>query len=113
MEPLNRQRCLHHSERQAVARCPECSRFFCRECIAEHDDRVLCAGCLKKLAAPQAQPKFGPLTWRMLVQWTQVACGVFVIWLFFYFCGRILVAIPSKFHDGSVWNMDFNQGGEE
>ena len=110
MEPLNRQRCLHHSERQAVARCPECALFFCRECIAEHEDRVLCAACLKKLATPQTQTKFGSLTRRMLVHCIQVISGVFVIGLFFYFCGRTLLAIPSKFHDGSVWNM---QGGDE
>lgn len=110
MEPLTRQRCLHHSERQAVARCPECSRFFCRECIAEHDDRVLCAGCLKKLAAPQARATRGSRTWRMLIQLTQVCCGLFVVWMFFYFCGRALLAIPAKFHDGSVWKM---QGGDE
>ena len=38
------------STREAVARCPECTQFFCRECITEHDDRVLCSACLKKLA---------------------------------------------------------------
>lgn len=110
MEPLNRQRCLQHPERQAVARCPECARFFCRECIAEHDDRVLCAGCLKKLTQPKAQTKFGSVTWRLLVHSLQVACGVFLIWVFFYFCGKALLAIPSQFHDGSLWNME---GGEE
>ena len=110
MEPLSRQRCLHHPERQAVARCPECGRFFCRECIAEHEDRILCAGCLKKLTAPTAHHDYGSTAWRMLVQSAQMTCGVFILWLFFYFGGRILLAIPSKFHDGTVWNAS---GGEE
>ena len=45
---LSQQRCFNHTSREAVARCPECGRFFCRECITEHDDRVLCAVCLGK-----------------------------------------------------------------
>ena len=45
---LAHQRCFNHATREAVARCPECHHFFCRECITEHDDRVLCTGCLKK-----------------------------------------------------------------
>ena len=43
------QRCFNHAGREAVARCPECGQFFCRECITEHEDRVLCSACLKKL----------------------------------------------------------------
>ena len=46
------QRCLHHGEREAIARCPECGSFFCRECITEHDERVLCASCLAKITRP-------------------------------------------------------------
>lgn len=106
MEPLSRQRCLHHPERQAVARCPECGRFHCRECIAEHDDRVLCAGCLKKLTSTGPRRPYGSAALRLLVQSVQLACGIFVIWLFFYGGGRILLAIPSTFHDGTVWNAE-------
>lgn len=50
MPALIHQRCFNHATREAVARCPECSQFFCRECITEHDDRVICSACLKKLA---------------------------------------------------------------
>lgn len=113
MEPLNRQRCFHHSERQAVARCPECGRYFCRECIAEHDDRVLCAGCLKKLARQTSGPKLNPLVLRAVTECLQTFCGVFILWLFFYFCGRALLSIPSKFHDGSVWKSNFSESGED
>ena len=48
---LTHQRCFHHSHREAVARCPECRQFYCRECVTEHDYRVICATCLKKIAA--------------------------------------------------------------
>ena len=49
MQNLAHQRCFNHAVREAVARCPECGQCFCRECITEHDDRVVCAACLKKL----------------------------------------------------------------
>jgi len=48
MQDLTHQRCHHHQFREAAARCPECGRYFCRECITEHADRVLCASCLGK-----------------------------------------------------------------
>ena len=48
---LSAQRCFNHAGREAVARCPECSRYFCRECISEHRGRVVCAGCLASLSA--------------------------------------------------------------
>ena len=32
MNDLLYQRCFNHVLREAVARCPECLRYFCREC---------------------------------------------------------------------------------
>src|SRR5580658_7631208 len=32
------QRCFNHDLREAVAQCPSCKRFFCRECVTEHAD---------------------------------------------------------------------------
>ncbi len=49
MTELWTQRCQFHALREAVARCPECQRYFCRECVTEHDERLLCASCLRKL----------------------------------------------------------------
>jgi hypothetical protein len=48
------QRCWNHEGREAVCRCPECGRSFCRECVAEHEMRFLCAACLK--ATGHGQP---------------------------------------------------------
>jgi hypothetical protein len=56
MAALARQRCLHHSSREAIARCLDCRQFFCRECITEHDERLVCASCLKKVAQAAAKP---------------------------------------------------------
>ena len=94
------QRCAQHAEREAVARCPECRRFFCRECITEHDQRVLCAGCLKKLARPRLlkRPAFAGL-----VRVGQCLLGLLLAWFFFYLVGEALLALPTSFHQGTLW----------
>jgi hypothetical protein len=100
MPDLASQRCLNHASREAVARCPECGLFFCRECIAEHDDRVICAACLKKLAFKETRPSR-----RRLNLWpaAQGAGGVLIACFVFYTVGRFLLAIPDKFHDEELW----------
>ncbi|HEX8295086.1 MAG TPA: rhomboid family protein [Chthoniobacteraceae bacterium] len=103
MPALARQRCLLHPVREAVARCPECHQFYCRECIAEHDDRVICAACLQKLNAPaSAAPHAGWNLWPA----GQIAGGFFIAWLLFYSCGQLLLLIPAEFHDDRLWKAE-------
>ena len=103
MPGLSQQRCFQHSLREAVARCPGCRRFYCRECVTEHDSRLLCAACIKKLA-PVSHARRNWLLHALRV--LQVAFGLFVTIVFFHTVGRQLLAIPSTFHDGSVWRTD-------
>ncbi|PYS28024.1 MAG: rhomboid family protein [Acidobacteria bacterium] len=100
MRELAQQRCFNHAAREAAARCPECRQFFCRECITEHDDRVLCAACLRKLAgSPSAKRRaFGGL-----MQFVRCAVGIVIAWFFFYLIGEILVRLPDSFHEGALW----------
>jgi hypothetical protein len=100
MPPLIHQRCFHHSAREAVARCPECRHFYCRECITEHDDRVICATCLKKLTV-KAEPSRVSFAWLLPI--AHLSVGLCIAWLFFYFFGATLISIPSRFHEGTVW----------
>ena len=104
MEKLDQQCCLNHASREAVARCPECKKFFCRECITEHDDRVICASCLKKVARRSNTRKNPVLVLR---QTTLFLAGMIVAWLFFYWIGQGLLSIPTSFHDGTVWQTGF------
>ncbi|HYT61311.1 MAG TPA: hypothetical protein VEL06_14140 [Haliangiales bacterium] len=104
MMTLTHQRCLNHEFREAVARCPECKQFFCRECITEHEDRVVCAACLKKLARTRVGRR---LRFAGLAGASQFLLGVLTAWLFFYFVGRSLLAIPDSFHEGTVWRGKF------
>jgi hypothetical protein len=102
MTTLISQRCLNHASREAVARCPECTRFFCRECITEHDDRVLCASCLKKLART-------PLTRRPafanFIRLCQCAIAILAVWFFFFVIGEKLSREPNTFHKDALWHV--------
>lgn len=99
------QRCLNHALREAVARCPECGNYFCRECITEHDDRVVCSSCLKKLTKKTETKRrsLAPIG-RTLV----AVGGVLLAWIFFFIIGRMLVNIPTAFHEGTVWERAFD-----
>jgi hypothetical protein len=109
MPALAQQRCLNHLAREAVARCVECRQFFCRECIAEHDDCVVCAACLKKLSAPKK--KQTRRRWNVWLA-TQLAAGLFFAWIFFYVTGRLLLALPDKFHADNLWEAGLRQALE-
>ena len=107
MNALATQRCFHHSLREAVALCPECRHYYCRECITEHDDRVICATCLRKLAVVTEKKR---VSFAWVPPLLQLSFGVGVIWLFFYFFGAALLSIPSSFHEGEVWVDKWWQG---
>jgi hypothetical protein len=100
MPNLTYQRCFNHAMREAVARCPECKQFFCRECVVEHDDRVLCNSCLKKLTA---QPLVKRLAFAKLFRVVQFALGLLLAWFFFFVIGASLLKLPTSFHEGTMW----------
>lgn len=100
MPALSHQRCFHHASREAAARCPECRQFYCRECITEHDDRVICAACLKKLARAPFTQRSGFVG---VVRAVQLTFGLTVLVVFFYLLGQSLLSVPDSFHDGTVW----------
>lgn len=112
MATLALQRCLHHGEREAIARCPECGNFFCRECITEHDERIICASCLAKITRP-AKAKVSRFRLAALRPWISAIAGLVVAWLSFYTIGRMLVAIPSSFHASSIWQGRLFESSEE
>ena len=100
MVGLSLQRCFNHSAREAAARCPECGHCYCRECITEHDDRLICAACLLTLAKVPFTRRGGFVA---VLRVAQATAGVFILLIFFYTLGQALLSIPSSFHDGTVW----------
>lgn len=113
---LSRQRCWTHPAREAAARCPACERFFCRECVTEHEGRFLCAGCLRTLLVA-AKPVDRQRVRRAVAavrRVIQVAASVLLTWFFFYLFARMLVSLPADFHEGTLWRNQLlgTDGGE-
>ncbi|MDA0322791.1 MAG: rhomboid family protein [Verrucomicrobia bacterium] len=92
------QRCFNHDQREAAAVCLECSRTFCRECVTEHDDRVICASCLPTIASRDAGRS---TSLRPLLLALQGLLGFALLWLSFFTLGQILLQMPAEFHDGA------------
>ncbi len=103
MSDLVLQRCFNHSMREAVARCPACSRFYCRECITEHEGKMLCATCLSQ-TSQTAVKRRGKIFINMLGQAVLFGSGFVLVWKFFHLLGRMLLMLPSSFHEGTVWS---------
>src|SRR5215831_12556086 len=99
MRDLSSQRCFNHHGREAVARCTSCAQYYCRECIAEHEDRILCAACLKKVVGVRFTKRSG---YVRLVRVGQCLLGLLVAWFFFYLVGESLLALPTSFHEGNL-----------
>ncbi len=97
---LSSQRCFNHAEREAAARCIECGNFFCRECVTEHEDRLICADCIRKLGR---RPRFKRPGFAGLLRVTQCAAGLLLAWFFFYILAELLLRLPSSFHEGTLW----------
>ncbi len=112
---LHARRCVRHPAREAVARCPGCGGSFCRECVVEHGDRLLCATCLaRELAATAAGRRRArrllPAAGRALA----LGAGALTLWLVFYGLGSALLRTPPAFHDGTIWqNADQPAGKTE
>lgn len=101
-EDLSQRRCSVYPDRPAVARCPECRDYFSRECIVEHEGRLICATCIGKLT--RADAAAGKEGWLPAVPAMQVALAGAAVWLLYYALARLLILIPSEFHEGSIWS---------
>jgi len=100
MSDISLQRCHNHAQREAVALCPECVAYYCRECIAEHEGRVLCASCLQKLLAGASTTRN---RFSGLITIGRILSGFLLLWLVFFYIGHALLSLPSSIHEGTVW----------
>jgi hypothetical protein len=98
---LQRQQCILHPERGAVARCPQCQRFYCHECITEHDGEVLCRHCLNAQCEQNDtrsfawhRKAFNSLVMKPLLA---LAC-LLLLWMMFLTLGSLLLRFPDSFH---------------
>lgn len=90
------QRCWNHESREAVCRCPGCGRSYCRECVTEHESRLLCAVCLAKVAgAASPRRRAGLLTAGMAVS------GLLLAWLIFFGSGEAILLLITRLEQAS------------
>jgi hypothetical protein len=99
--PMNnqiaRQRCKHHPEREASVRCPACGYFYCSECCAEHDGRLLCSACLASLTAHSSSSH---RSWVRRAALVAGSLGGFLLaWFLFFFLGDALLSVPDSWFD--------------
>jgi uncharacterized protein (DUF983 family) len=87
------QRCWNHEAREAVCRCPQCGRSFCRECVTEHESRLLCAACLRN-AALAASARRGRM--RRMVAVGMMVSGVVLAWAIFFGAAEGLIIITER-----------------
>lgn len=92
------QRCWNHDAREAVCRCPECGRSFCRECVTEHEARLLCASCLGKLAGGRTARGAGL---RRLLPAAMALAGLLLAWIVFYGAGEAMILLTSRMEQTS------------
>ncbi len=100
MTELAHSRCLNHPERASMARCPRCRHFFCRECITEHADQVICAACLRS-GIDNAQPR-RRINLKLLSTALAAFAGFVFLWFLFYMLGHLLLTMPDVFHEGNM-----------
>jgi hypothetical protein len=91
--------------REAVARCPGCQHYFCRECVSEHDDQVLCAACLQRRARVPLLKRRG---FAYFMRAVLCIVGLLVAWIFFFVLGESLLSMPDSFHEGTFWHQSLN-----
>lgn len=74
-----RQQCWNHEAREAVCRCPGCAHSYCRECVTEHEARLLCAVCLRKALAGSGEQRHK----RRVPAIVLLAGGILFSWVLF------------------------------
>ncbi|OGH60014.1 MAG: hypothetical protein A3G34_12080 [Candidatus Lindowbacteria bacterium RIFCSPLOWO2_12_FULL_62_27] len=99
MTELAASSCRLHPDRPAAALCPGCRRYYCRECVTEHDDQLLCRSCMDAVRSP-ADRRAG--LWEWPARLAMLGAGLFGVYTLFYFAGQILSWIPPDYHAGKL-----------
>jgi hypothetical protein len=84
------QRCWNHEAREAACRCMACARSYCRECVAEHEGRLICAACLAQASAKRAVRRGGM---RRLAPAALIIAGLLMAWLAYWMIGAFVITI--------------------
>jgi hypothetical protein len=89
------QRCWNHEAREAACRCPGCGRSYCRECVSEHEGRLLCAACLSAVTA--GHEPIGARG-RNLAPAAMIAAAILLAWLTYWAAGESVMSVIRRMH---------------
>ena len=97
----SQRRCHNHRERQAACRCPGCGFDFCRECVTEHDERLLCSRCMLQSTAGHAHRRArGGVLPRIGIG----LAGILAAWMFFFLVGEFATTMLAPKHEVQTWH---------
>jgi ubiquitin C-terminal hydrolase len=105
---VSRAVCLNHPQREAAARCVGCGKRFCKECVTQLEVQWFCAACLKERTAVKVRVKRDG--WVLSVA-VQALVGAALLWITVAMAGKVLIQMPTDFHEGSVWQKVTDLGG--
>jgi hypothetical protein len=61
---------------------------------------MYCVTCLREKTAKKQSKK---RDWFLLTSSLQLLLGLLLLWIAAYYMGRLLLSVPTEFHEGSVW----------
>jgi hypothetical protein len=61
---------------------------------------MFCASCYREKTSTKAKRK---RDWYLLSITAQLVVGGIILWLSAYLLGKLLLSVPSAFHEGTVW----------
>lgn len=93
--------CTRHAGREAAARCPQCRRFFCRECIAEYRGRLLCSHCLHLTTGATSPAHRGRA--HAWVRGLTLILALSLVWMFWSWAGWQLARWQHATHEEVLW----------
>ena len=108
---LQSQMCFIHAERPAAARCPSCQKHFCRECVVEHEGRMLCQSCIE--ATIETEEKKDRTVIKSLAGFASASISIALLWVAFYLLGHMLSSIPADFHRSPAEYYKESTSGDE
>ena len=97
-ESVVQQHCWNHTVRGAVCRCPVCHRPFCRECVSEHDSRLLCATCIRAAVSEPDRARRSTRIWAPAV----ILASTLLAWAIFFSLGQFIMESVTL-ADRSAW----------
>ena len=97
---IQHQRCFNHANREPVAKCPHCNRFYCRECITEHNRKLVCSKCLEEITSKDEKKSN---TMVALCEFLIMLIGFSGVMFILAILGWFLMQIPNDIHTGAKW----------